>query len=50
MFSLTLPAADVKDRVPTFSFLLQVLSQGKDTVFYTAAEPIVLTDYHTENN
>ena len=50
VFSLTLPAADVKDRVPTFSFLLQVLSQGKDTVFYTAAEPIVLTDCHTENN
>lgn len=32
------------DRIPELSFLLQVLSQGKDVIFYTTTERIVLSD------
>lgn len=41
---LRLKPEEVSDGTPTFSFLLNVLSQGKDTIFYTTAEPIVLAD------
>ena len=38
----------VQNGVPELSFLLQVLSQGQDSIFYTTAERIVLTDYDRE--
>ena len=34
---------EVGDRAPTFSFLLQVLSQGEDSIFYSIPERIQLS-------
>ena len=43
VMTIRLPADSVSDIAPALSFLLQVQSQGGDTIFYTTNDRITLT-------